>query len=404
MSIEFKIGMIAPRGAGKSSLLLAIYDEVSQRVAHGNLKFRTSNEDTNKAMNRVQSQFRASIDSATKDDMFVVPQLASSEGKDIYDFTLIIPSQNNDSGESNVQKVRFSIMDYPGNLLGQDVFETEIAPFLNESITLLVPISADLAMTWLETLGKTGDSLSKNSLAREKLQVGNVVRNIADWIKYKVENNFRAQLIFVPIKCEKYFDDNGGTLNQSADLVKAVCELYIRDLEEYLKKVFTTSEEIEKVNSLINCKIFAVDTYGIAELRNVALKYNKDHEPDKLESSFRRRPQMGNDIRMKNAYELLIDIVGFQVNEILNVRRQNADDKTDSISEYMKKRGWGGWFQDNVMGRIKGNWSPLKQKEYELAKLKESIAPVTQALDSLGNEFVLMPQRQLIGDIISDRD
>lgn len=403
MNIEFKIGMIAPRGAGKSSLLLAIYDEVSQRVSRNNLKFRTSNEDTNKAMNKVQSQFRASIDSAksSKDDMFVVPQLAASEGCDTYDFTLMIPA---DIGVgSSDQKVRFSVLDYPGGWLGQEVFEEQIAPFLNESTTLLVPISADLAMTWQETLGKNNE---KNSLAREKLQVSNVVRNIAEWIKYKVENNLRAQLIFVPIKCEKYFDDNGGTFDQSADLVKAVCDLYILELEEFLKKIFANPSDVEKVNSLINCKIFAVDTYGIAELRNVALKYNKDHEPDKLESSFRRRPQMGNDIRMKNAYELLIDIVGFQVKEDKNKMEQLADDKAVEFSEYLKGKGrsWPDYLRDIIFGKTNPKWSPQEQKKKALEEFNKSIAPVQKALENLKKEFIQMPKRQLKGAIIKDFD
>lgn len=399
MSIEFKIGMIGPSGAGKSSLLLAIYDEVSQRVVHNNLKFRATNEDTNKTMSRVQSQFRSSIDSAkySSDDSFVVPQLAASEQCDTYDFTLIIPGQNYGSD----QNVQFSILDYPGGLLGTADFETKIAPFLNQCVTLLVPISADLAMTWFETLGKRGDVLKKNALARDGLQVGNVVRNIADWIKYKVEHELHAQIIFVPVKCEKYFNDNGGTSDQSRELVQAVCELYIRDLETQLKKTFTDQDNIEKVNRLINCKIFSVDTYGIAELKSVILTYNSKHDADGLESSFKRRHQMGNEIKMKNAYELLIDIVGFQVNEVLNDLKQLADNASANVTEYMKNRSWYNWVKDSI-GPYTGGWGPLAKKKHELETLQRSIEPVRQALKGLRHDFNLMPNRQLIGDIIKN--
>ena len=403
MSIEFKIGMIGPRGAGKSSLLLAIYDEVSQRVVHNDLKFRTTNEETNRTMNRVQSQFRSSIDSAkhSGDDSFVVPQLAGSEQCDTYDFTLMIPSQSYDYAESVGQNVQFSVLDYPGNLLGTPDFEAKIAPFLNQCVTLLVPISADIAMTWYDTLGKRGDALSKNALAREKLQVGNVVRNIADWIKFKVENDLHAQIIFVPIKCEKYFNDNGGVLDQSQELVKAVSELYIADLETQLKKNFTTSSAIDKINHLINCKIFAVDTYGIAELRNVALTYNSKHEPDGLESSFRRRPQMGNDLKVKNAYELLIDIVVFQVHEIKNVLLASSENAENDITEYLKGRGWYDWIKDSI-GSVGWMTSSLEKKRRELEELQKSIAPVSVALENLRKEFTRLPKRQLLGNIIKN--
>lgn len=422
--IEFKIGMIGPRGAGKTSLLLAIFDEVSKRVQNNGFKFLTTNEGTNQAMNRCKSTFRSSIDVAnnSKDSMFVVPHLSNTESTTNYDFTLIIPTNKDgdDDGESESvgKNVQFSIKDYPGNLLGTKEFEEQIIPFLNQSVTLLVPISSDIAMTWQETRGKR-DEMEKNSLAHMKLQVDNVVSNIVQWIRYKVENNLHAQLMFAPIKCEKYFNDNGGTQDKSKELRNTVTELYLEELEAQLKEIYTIQKgdkqsidkkAIEKINELINCKIFSVDTYGIVELNSVVLKYDQEQKPYELESLFNKRPRMGNALKIKNAYELLIDIVGFQVNNVKNDLTQLANDKEIDLSDYMNgTRSWSDYFRDVLFGMPFPDWSPREQKKKALEVLRKAIEPLSKAVDNLKDEFKLLKNRQLkksciVEFIDSDKD
>ncbi len=409
--IEFKIGMIGPNGSGKTSLLLAIFDEVSKRVQNNGFKFLPTDEGTNQAMNRCKSTFRSSIDVAnnSKDGMFVVPDLATTETTTDYDFTLIIPTKKDgdDDGESDGKSVQFSIKDYPGGLLGTTDFEEKITPFLNQSVTLLVPISADIAMTWQETRGKRNE-MEKNSLAHMKLQIDNVVSNIVQWIRYKVENNMRAQLVFVPIKCEKYFNDNGGFLDKSKELRNAVIELYLEELETQLKEIYSIQKKenektvdkkaIEKINELINCKVFSVDTYGIVELNSVVLKYDQEQKPYELESLFNKRPQMGNALKIKNAYELLIDIVGFQVNEYKNYQAQIANEKEMDLAAYLSGEGrtWPDFIKDVLFKKPKPEWSPQVQRQKALEEMKKTIVePLSNAVNNLKNGFEMMRNRQL---------
>lgn len=406
--IEFKIGMIGPSGSGKTSLLLAIYDEVSQRV-HDNLSFCATNDETHEAMERGVNEFKSCLDVArnSKNGEFpAIPQIARTYDVQNYAFTLIISDEQNDASEHNGQNVLFSIKDYPGGWLGTKDFENTIVPELKECVTLLVPVSADIAMTWQETRGKRGTLLKKNALCRTKLQSDTVVKGIVKWIEYKVKNNSHAQLIFVPVKCEKYFNDNGGSLDQSKMLREAISELYIQEIESQLKKTHNTPEEVEKVNNLINCEIFSVDTYGIAELSNVLIKFNNQRQAEDLESSFRVRRHMGSSIHMKNAYELLINIVGFQVSIRKDDLTQQVNKQLNDLSKYEIGIGrtWRDYLLDLLFGRTPIPLSPQVQKEKTLEKSRKAVVPVSFALASLKAAFNQMENRQLEIKIIDNCD
>ena len=144
MSIDFKIGMAGPSKAGKTSLMTAIYKEVSSRL-HSNentlgIDYSPEDSATKNAINRAVSEFVTCC--AASDDVFAVPRLSGTETVSNYKFAFTIPAPN---GEQK-QRLSIDIMDYPGGLLETASFKEKVQPHLDKSIALLVPIPADILM------------------------------------------------------------------------------------------------------------------------------------------------------------------------------------------------------------------------------------------------------------------
>ena len=296
--ISFKIGMVAPTGVGKTSLLTAICDEVQQRVAEQPLEFWPKGERTQAAMSRARAEFHSAMN--TSDNLFTVPKLKPTSDITEFEYAVsMLPSKD----ESGTLKIAFDILDYPGSLLGTDEFAEKVTPHLRDSVALLVPISADILMDWYNTkdLNDTRNK-QRNAVANMMLDVDNVLLAIRNWFGEKVRRNQKAQLYFVPVKCEKCFDDNGGRFNMVAKLHDAVCERYVNSLELN-----------EDQRRLIQINVFYIDTYGVVELRDIDMK-----DGEMLVSTFQRRTNMGKNLRTMNAYELLMNILKFQMEDKLH--------------------------------------------------------------------------------------
>ncbi len=295
-NIQFKIGMIAPKGSGKTALISAICSEVQERLASEPLEFWPVGSSTQQAMQRANAAFNTAINSPN--NLFEVPKLQPTSDVQEYLFAVTLTETG--------QTIGFSVLDYPGEMLGNSDFGSQVTPFLLESSALFVPISSDILMYWSDTKSLT-DTINKkcNATADMTLDCDNVILAIKNWIAHKKRLGIPAQLFFVPIKCEKYFNDNGGSEDSHLKLQNAIFERYVEPLE------MTAEEKL-----LIQTNIYYVDTYGVVALNNVEVVKAKDKDASEkvtLVPKFRRRNDQGKKRRTKNAYELLMGILKFQV-------------------------------------------------------------------------------------------
>ena len=309
--IQFKIGMIAPSGSGKTSLISAICDEIQKRLStDSSLEFWPVGTATQQAIQRANAVFNTAINNPS--NLFQVPKLQPTADVSEFEFAVTLPKSK--------QEICFSILDYPGHYLGRAEFSRTVTPHLLESAALFVPISADILEYWNDTNGCLGTYNAEcNAVANYMLDCENVVSAVKNWIAQKREVGAPAQLFFVPIKCEKYFKDNGGDIDDHEKLTAAILERYIKPLE-------MTSQD----KSLIQTNIFYVDTYGVVELRNIDAVMAKDKEgKDQLTlvPTFRRRMSLGKNRRTKNAYELLMSILQFQVKNRFKLQQAETSEK-----------------------------------------------------------------------------
>ena len=259
------------------------------------------------------------------DDVFAVPEMGGTENTYNYKFAFTVPV------EAGTQRLNIDILDYPGGNLGTSKFVDEVMPHLNASSVLLIPIPADILMEWKRT-DKINNTHAKkvNILARCMLDVADVVSVIKDWAARRAQQDETSLLIFVPIRCEAYFNDNGGSKDESEILHEAVQNLYVDALN--------LSPEMKK---MIQIEIQAVDTYGIVELRDISLVGEDGRE--QLVSSFRKRLHCRNEVQAKGAFEVLSTIIRFRLNGFakqLGVKREELENQIASRSFLEKILVW----------------------------------------------------------------
>lgn len=370
---SFKIGMIAPTGAGKTSLLTAICEEVQERLLNYpfGLEFNPKGTKTKEAMDRARAEFNTHVNRT--DDLFSVFQLKQTSDCLEYEYAVSIPPS--ETGDEALE-IDFSILDYPGRMLVKESeFDEKVEPHVSESVALLVPVSADILIFWNETKD-LNDTHNKqlNNAANKMLEVDSIHQRIKEWLAKKVSNKQKAQLFFVPVKCEKYFKDNGGVFDASDELHKVVYDRFIKPLELN-----------EEERNTVQINIFDVDTYGVVELRNIADKKDDNGELT-LVPTFRRRTNLEKKLRPLNAYELLMSILKFQMEVKLHDEKEKSVSNEEQLTsatdenkrrteqiEILKKeiaiRKAGYWFFQKLLIKVLGD-RRIKDLEDQIRELK----------------------------------
>lgn len=368
--LSINIGMVGPSGSGKTSLLTAIYHETQERIrdSKSGIQFWPANEKTKKAMNRALAAFRTCVSSP--DGLFDVPEMKPSQEETNFwfDFMVPCPELNNE-----LQKVTIDIMDYPGGYVGSSEFRTKVFPHLEKSVALLVPVSTDMLMTYVENGNQNNPYLlKKRQLALETLDDSAVHVIIRQWIESRAGEY--GALIFVPVKCEKWYNDNGGTIDAHQKVFNAISDLY--KINELIK-----ADESNHID--IAC--FPVDTYGIVEFEGTELETLPNGD-EKLKSTFQRR-DFGNEVKSLNACEVLLSV-------IISYLKNEAEHMGMSY-EQLKKEIQGRTLLESLS---KSFWELFGFADKDKEKLGEYAQKhVTSyvAFDELTKRFRILPQRQM---------
>jgi len=371
MSLDFKIGMVAPSRAGKTTLMTAVFHEMQKKLSGNarNIQYWADGKATQNAISRALAEFSTCT---AADDIFEVPQIKSTEDTSNYRFAITVPT------EAGTQRINIDIMDYPGGLLGTADFADKVERHLVASSALLVPIPSDVLMEWKRTY-KANSAQSKkiNIIAATMLEVDNVTTVVADWLKRKAAAQEPASLIFVPIRCEAYFSDNGGARDESAVLHQAVKELYLSRLE-------LTKE----IRDLIQVEIQAVDTYGIVELRDITLANSGDGS-EVLVSTFRKRLNQGGVIKSRGAFEVLSSIIDFR----LGAYARKLNIQKDDLKQKLRDRG----FFADILAFIFGD--DLKKQLVEHMRMYDTSYSAMSVIADMKTSY---PNRQVEINVVGD--
>jgi hypothetical protein len=241
VSEPFKVAVAGPSRVGKTTLVTAILADTEDMLAGTPVSVVA--EERTAARLRAQKRELASAIAA---GVFSAAALGGTQGLSRYDVTLQA------DGDLGIQ-VPFTILDYPGgwlNPVGRPAEWMQCEEHFKQSVMLLLPIDAAVLME--------AASEQQRRAVPNLLGIVDVEEIAGKWAKARaVRRDEPAVVVLAPLKCEKYFDDNGGTGKEASRLEQEVIKAYHSILDRIRKE--TQGRELRTVYA-------PIDTYGCVQL------------------------------------------------------------------------------------------------------------------------------------------
>ncbi|MEL7035125.1 MAG: hypothetical protein AAFO04_05835 [Cyanobacteria bacterium J06592_8] len=336
----YKIGLIGPSRVGKTSIVAALLEEAKAALAQTGVSINAyEDEDGISATKERIKNTILDIESGLDFGEFQPTGMGTADPF-IFDLVMTIADQKK---EKNKAQLRFAILDYPGGW-----FSNQVSPgrqsdwencqkWIQDSSVIIIPIDANLIME--------ANSSQKSKASREWLEVLEVEELLRDWARGRYKKQESGLLLFVPVKCETYFDDNGGNKDQGQQLYERICKFYRgaieavqQEMSEKQKPVSQTNEDrglwqrigdqFRDINDTINPKnptytieYHPVDTIGCIELANAHWEPDQTSGREKLVCQYLVRNAGGSFPKVKRLGN--IGLLGSMCKQIVE-NRQNS--------------------------------------------------------------------------------
>lgn len=245
----FKVAVVGPSRVGKTTLLTAILSDTNRMLA-GTPVSVAMDEATEKRVSVQRKELRRAIEAQEFNP-------AALEGnQQIVHYYVSLRAAGDEALE-----IPFHILDYPGGWLDParraDVPHAqqrwpECERHIENSVMLLVPIDSAVLM---EAVTPAHRRAVPDLLGLEDTEA--MVRK---WARSRNREEHRqepAVVVLAPMKCEKYFDDNGGTGRDAGRLRATIRQKYANVLE------IVREEARDRPVRIVYAPI---DTYGCVEL------------------------------------------------------------------------------------------------------------------------------------------
>ncbi|TMR07009.1 hypothetical protein ETD83_02395 [Actinomadura soli] len=247
MSEPFKAAVVGPSRVGKTTLLTAILADTAELLA-GTPVSVALDEATASRVRRQKGHLRSAIEAGE----FDAAALGGTQAMSVYEIKL---QADGDVG----LEIPFRILDYPGGWLDPDMRARSpeagkewpsCEAHIKDSIMLLLPIDAAVLME--------ASTPAQRAAVPELLGLVDVEAVAERWAKIRNQHPAEpAVLLLAPLKCEKYFSDNGGAGQEAGRLRKLVREKY----KEVLRIVAAECKD-----RMVHVVYAPIDTYGCVEL------------------------------------------------------------------------------------------------------------------------------------------
>ncbi len=271
---SFRVAVVGPARVGKTTLLTAVLSDTASLLA-GTPVTVSMDEPTQTKVRRQQKDLRRAIDMGE----FDAAALGGTQEVSRYHVALQA------DGDGSVQ-IPFDLLDYPGGWLDLDERNKNshaVAEWPNyldhvrQSIMLLVPIDAAVLMEAVTPPQKAAVGELLGLLDVEDVGVM--------WAKGRQANPHEpAVVVLAPLKCEKYFGDNGGHGHDEARLRARVKERYDRLLE-----IIAAETKTKERPAPVRVVYAPIDTYGCVELMEARWKPVAGQELPDFEAHYRFR-------------------------------------------------------------------------------------------------------------------
>ncbi|HEX6340246.1 hypothetical protein [Umezawaea sp.] len=217
--VLFEIGLLGPSRVGKTSLVSSLFRDGQRLLKTSGVTIRANDRATEVKM---RQQARA-LDSLVQSRRFTPGALAANHTTVSFEL-LLDPGSAEDTAEETGIALR--LLDFPGGWLdpanrstAHEQAWSEVEGFIVRSSVLVVPVDATVLMEAV-----TAPQRGAVPLVLDTYDVGQVARR---WARSRAERpDSPALVLFVPVKCESYFADNGGRHDRADELFDRFRSVY----------------------------------------------------------------------------------------------------------------------------------------------------------------------------------
>ncbi|MBR4382816.1 MAG: hypothetical protein IKP64_04590 [Selenomonadaceae bacterium] len=194
--IQVNVMMFGGRRCGKTSVLAAMQSCFKKAFKSSNLTITTADDDTMFTLEEKNREFAAYFSRGGK-RTFTPDNNPTSEISE-YQFKIGL-------GNKRTDNIVVNFIDYPGESLADREKIKELQPIMARSHVIIVAIDSPHLME--ETPTDADDSIGEYNDRR------NYCYRIGDWVIkfFSGETDFSRMILFVPLKCEKYY--HAGEMN-----------------------------------------------------------------------------------------------------------------------------------------------------------------------------------------------
>jgi hypothetical protein len=214
--IDWHVTMLGPTRVGKTSLIAALY--VAGQEFFAGKPISVTADATTKA--RIHANDRE-MQGELAQGRFSPGALRGSTDSEVNTLRVAAP-------QASTYELDLIIHDLPGGWMLDAKHSEEYQKALAESPCVIIPIDATVLMEI---------DPAHLHYTLELLRVGEVADFVREWAKTRHANGDTTRLILAPVKCESYFDDNGGLHDRAAELFGHVQWLYGDIVKTYRAEV-----------------------------------------------------------------------------------------------------------------------------------------------------------------------
>ena len=261
-AVEVKVMMFGGKRSGKTSVLAAMQSCFEKEFGRSNLTISSADDDTLFTIEEKNREIASYFHNQGRSREFT-PE--SNPTLDILEYRFNIALKSKRSG-----KIIVDFVDYPGEWLADKEKVKKITPIMKESNIILIAIDSPYLME--QTHSDVEDAVGEFNENR------NYCYRIGEWVKnyFSGESNLSAKMIlFVPLKCEKYYHNNQmGILNKK------------------IKKAYATTLNIfENNKQAYEVAITPILTFGAEDKGVEFSRFARDDEGEILLDPKFRTPQ-----------------------------------------------------------------------------------------------------------------
>ena len=370
MSEPFMVAVAGPARVGKTTLLTAVLSDTEKMLA-GKPVSILPEEKTESRIRQQKIELRRAIEA----EIFDAAALGGTQNMSVYDVKLQV------EGDIEVE-VPFRILDYPGRWLNPEerkkstdaqLHWQQCEDHIRNSVMLLLPIDAAVLMEAVTP--------SQKSAVTDLLGLVDVEAIARKWAKARNRRpDEPAVVVLAPLKCEKYFRDNGGNGREENRLKAQAGKTY----DPVLKAIRSETEKRD-----VRIVYAPIDTYGCVQLMEAEWPDLGPEGPGHLEFIGRyrfrgRNPQISVKAAGTVMQELCRCIVSGQESQARGREGEYQKAYDDLLTRKFEDKGFWGALRYYLGGEALNNRGSRKQSIRGIAEsrlLHEQLAEAIRHIE-----------------------